>query len=87
MLDISAIFRGEEPLNIWVLVGDSDEFELCGNDLAADAGYHGVETSEGFADVVGEGDVADDDLDVLGFEAVDEGGFCEEGVCGGLDGS
>lgn len=55
--------------------------------MATDAGDHGVEAGEGFADVVGEGDVADDDLDVLGFEGVDEGGFGEEGVCGCLDGT
>lgn len=49
--------------------------------MAADAGDDGVEAREGFADVVGEGDVADDDLDGAGFEGVDEGGFGEEGVC------
>lgn len=49
--------------------------------MAADAGDDGVEAREGFADVVGEGDVADDDFDGAGFEGVDEGGFGEEGVC------
>ena len=81
MLDISAVLRGEEAFDVWVRVGDSDEFELGGDDLAADAGDHRVEACEGFADVVGEGDVADDDLDGAGFEGVDEGGFGEEGVC------
>ena len=59
---------------------------MRGNHLAADAGDYSVETGVGFEDVVGEGDVADDDLDVLRFEGVDEGGFGEEGVCGGLGG-
>jgi hypothetical protein len=49
--------------------------------LAADAGDYGVEAREGFADVVREGDVADDNLDVAGFKTVDEGGFGEESVC------
>lgn len=67
-----------------MLVSDSDQFQLRGDDLAADAGDYSVEAGESFADVVGEFDVADDDLDVLCFEAVDEGGFGEEGVGGGL---
>lgn len=70
-----------------MLVSDSDQFQLRGDDLAADAGDDGVEAGESFADIVGEFDVADDDLDVLRFEAVDKGGFGEKGVGGGLAGT
>ena len=87
MLDVSPILRREKPLNIRMLVSDSDQFQLRGDDLAADAGDDGVEAGESFADVVGEFDVADDALDVLCSEAVDEGGFGEERVGGGLAGT
>lgn len=69
-----------------MFVGQPDQFQLRGDDLPADAGDDGVEAGVGFAHIVREFDVADDDLDVLRFEAVDEGGFGEEGVGGCLGG-
>jgi hypothetical protein len=80
VLDISAVLWREEAFDVGMLVGEPDQLELGWDDLAADAGDDGVETGVGFAYVVGEFDVADDDLDALGFETVDESGFGEDGV-------
>lgn len=83
MLDISTILRGKEAFHVRVLVSQFDQLELCGDDLAADAADDGIEACVSISDVVGECDVADDDLDVFGFETVDEIGFGEDGVGGG----
>ena len=84
MLDVGAVLGGEEAFDVWVCVGEADQGELGGDDLAADAGDYSVEAGEGFGEVGGEEDVADNDFDLLGPEGVDEGGFGEEGVGGSL---
>jgi hypothetical protein len=81
MRNISAVLRWEETADIRVCVCDFDEIKLRGYHLSANAGDDGVEPGIGFADVVGEAQVAGDDLDAAGAEVVDEVGFGEEGIC------